>query len=138
MTNESFKKLLIDNSLVVLNRFILLDPLMLFFISATVFSMAHFNKQKRYHIYLWFIITFRSFLLSFKHRLSAWRIITQHLCFFSTDLLASVGGSGYHQRAYLWLDLSASNLLDCSSFSWLEFEPFTTCGLFLVICRGQW
>ena len=52
MRNESFKKLLIDNSLVVLNRFILLDPLMLFFISATVFSMAHFNKQKRYHIYL--------------------------------------------------------------------------------------
>lgn len=51
MTNESFKKFVIDNSLVVLNRFILLDPLMLFFISATVFSMAHFNKQKRYHIY---------------------------------------------------------------------------------------
>jgi dolichyl-phosphate-mannose--protein O-mannosyl transferase len=44
-----FFLLSIDNSLVVLNRFILLDPLMLFFISATVFSMAHFNQQKRYH-----------------------------------------------------------------------------------------
>uniref|UniRef100_A0A0P4XP58 Protein O-mannosyl-transferase 2 n=1 Tax=Daphnia magna TaxID=35525 RepID=A0A0P4XP58_9CRUS len=45
--------LIFDNSLVVLNRFILLDPMMLFFISATFFSMAHFNKQKRSFSFLW-------------------------------------------------------------------------------------
>lgn len=36
-----------DNGMVTINRFILLDPLMLFFIAGTVYGMAKFELENK-------------------------------------------------------------------------------------------
>ena len=68
--------------MVTINRFILLDPLMMFFISATVYSMTKFQLLRDKYC------TFAYFIYSIL-------ILTNYIVCYYKGLLVSCGGLGY-------------------------------------------
>ncbi len=67
---------MLDHGMLTLNRFILLDPPMLFFISASVYTMVKFHNQRhRYNLFYFFFLVralYCSFLFNRPFSLPWW------------------------------------------------------------------
>ena len=114
-----------DTGFITLNRYILLDPPLLFFISASVYTVVKFHNQRHWYDSMNFGFYFVFLFIDGLNDCDAG----------PSPLL---GGSGFLRTDWCWLRQSVSNLSDCSLCPLSVFEWSLICGTFWETYLARW